>query len=135
MEDKSCKCECKIDDRKFNSNQNLSKDKLQCECKKQICQIDYIWNPSNPLNYNSWKYLASITDDLVITHDKVKDTTKKSNDKETKAVPTNFNRENIICKTQNFYILLVVLLVYTLLVLITIALLKAISICCYLIKY
>ena len=28
----------------------------------------------------------------------------KSNDKETKTVPTNFNEKNITCKTQNFYI-------------------------------
>ena len=113
----------------------MSKDKLQRECKKHICQKDYIWNPSNPLNSNSWKYLASITDDLVITHCEIKDTTKKSNNKETKTVPKNFKRKNIIYKTQHVYILLVVLLVYTSLVLITIALLKAISIYCYLIKY
>ena len=28
----------------------------------------------------------------------------KSNDEETKTVPTNFNEKNITCKTQNFYI-------------------------------
>ena len=50
-------------------------------------------------------------------------TTKKQ-----KTVPTNFNRKNITCKTQNFYILLAFLLI-------TIALLIAVSIYCYLIKY
>ena len=41
---------------------------------------------------------------------------------------TNFNEENVTCKTQNFYILLVFLLL-------TIALLIAVSIYRYLIKY
>ena len=45
--------------------------------------------------------------------------------KETKA---NFNKEKTACKTQNFYILLAFLLI-------TIALLIAVSIYCYLIKY
>ena len=41
---------------------------------------------------------------------------------------TNFNEKNITCKTQNFYILLAFLLI-------TIILLIAVSIHCYLIKY
>ena len=41
---------------------------------------------------------------------------------------TNFNDKNITCKTQNFYILLAFLLI-------TITLLVAVSIYCYLIKY
>ena len=40
----------------------------------------------------------------------------------------NFNEKKAICKTQNFYILLAFLLI-------TIALLIAVSIYCYLIKY
>ena len=47
---------------------------------------------------------------------------------ETKAVPTIFNEKNITYKTQNFYILLAFLLI-------TIALMIALSIYCYLIKY
>ena len=47
----------------------------------------------------------------------------KSNNKE-----RNFNGKNITCKAQNFYILLPFLLI-------TIALLTAVSIYCYLIKY
>ena len=47
---------------------------------------------------------------------------------ETKAVPKNFKEKNITCNTQNFYILLVFFL------LITIAVLIAVSIYCYLIK-
>ena len=41
---------------------------------------------------------------------------------------SNFNEKKVTCKTQNFYILLVFLLI-------TIALLIAVSIYCYLIKY
>ena len=43
-------------------------------------------------------------------------------------VPTNLNENKANCKTQNFYILLAFLLI-------TIALLIAVSIYCYLIKY
>ena len=43
-------------------------------------------------------------------------------------VPTNFNKNKVTCKTQNFYVLLVFLLI-------TIALLIAVSIYCYLIKH
>ena len=49
-------------------------------------------------------------------------------DEETKAIATNFNEKKATCKTQNFYILLVILLF-------TIALLMAYSIYCYLIKH
>ena len=60
-------------------------------------------------------------DNSTITCDEVID----SYDEETK---TNFNEEKAACKTQNVYILLVFLLI-------TIALLIAVSIYCYLIKY
>ena len=62
--------------------------------------------------------------DSVITCDEV----IESFDKEAKAIPTNFNEEKATCKTQIFYILLAFLLI-------TIALLIAVSIYCYLIKY
>ena len=60
--------------------------------------------------------------------DEIRDMQAKSNDKEAKTVPTNYNEKNITCKTQNFYILLTFLLI-------TIVLLIAVSIYCYLIKY
>ena len=47
---------------------------------------------------------------------------------ETKTVTTNFNEKNAICKTKNFYISLAFLLI-------TIVLLIAACIYCYLIKY
>ena len=71
-------------------------------------------------------------DDSVITCDGAiepcdEDTEGKSNDG-TKTIPTNFNEKNITCKAQNLQILLVCLLM-------TIALLIAVRIYCYLIKY
>ena len=62
------------------------------------------------------KYLASIMDDSAIADEIIK------------TVLTNFNEKKATCKMQNFYILLAFLLI-------TIALLKAVSIYCYLIKY
>ena len=47
---------------------------------------------------------------------------------EAKAIPTNFNKKNIICETKNFYILFTFLLI-------SIALLVAVSIYFCLIKY
>ena len=47
---------------------------------------------------------------------------------ETKTIPTNFNEKKAICEMQIVYILLAFLLI-------TIALLIAVSIYCYLIKY
>ena len=49
-------------------------------------------------------------------------------DEKIRTIPTNFNEKNITCKTQSFYILLSFLLI-------TITLLIAVSIYCYLIKY
>ena len=63
-------------------------------------------------------------DDSAITCDKI----IESDDEETKTIPTNFHERKVTCKTQNFYILLVFLLI-------TIVLLIAVSIYCYLIKY
>ena len=56
------------------------------------------------------------------------DEVTESYDEETKAIPTNFNDKKTACKTQNFYLLLAFLLI-------TIALLIAVSMYCYLIKY
>ena len=70
------------------------------------------------------KYLASIMDDSAITFDEV----IESYDEEIKTFPTNFNEKKVICKMQNFYILLAFLLI-------AIPLSIAVSIYCYLIKY
>ena len=70
------------------------------------------------------KYLASIIDDLAIICDEIMETY----DEETKTILSNFKEKKEACKTKNCYILLVFLLV-------TIELLIAINIYCYLIKY
>ena len=61
-------------------------------------------------------------------NDEIIDAEAKSNDQETKTIPTNFNEKNITCKIQSFYILVAFLLI-------TIALLIDVGIYCYLIKY
>ena len=45
-----CKCKCKFDGRKFNSNQERNNDKCRCECKnpkkQYVCKKNDIWNPA-----------------------------------------------------------------------------------------
>ena len=82
---------------------------------KRLCEKDYVWNPTT-CNCENGKYLASIMDK--ITCDKIIGVEE-----------TNFDKkENITCKTQHLYILLAFLLI-------TISLLIAVSIYCYLKKY
>ena len=70
----SCECKCKFDGRKYNSSQKSNNDKCHCECKNPgkhfVCEKDYIWNPATRSCENG-KYLASITDDSVITRDEI----------------------------------------------------------------
>ena len=70
-------------------------------------------------------------DNSVVISDEFIDADAKlspKDDDETKTIPTNFNEKKVTGKTQNFRILLALLLI-------TIALLIAVSIYCYLIKY
>ena len=61
----SCKCKCKFDGRKCNSDQWWNNDKCRCECKKHnICEEDYIWNPATG-NWENGKYLAIIMDKII----------------------------------------------------------------------
>ena len=84
-----------------------------------------VWNPST-CNYENGKYLANIMDDSAIMCDEF--TESYDEDVEAKWYDeTNFNEKKATCHTQNFYNLLVFLLI-------TIALLIAGSIYCYLIK-
>ena len=81
-----CECKCKFNGRKCNSNQKWNNDKCWCQCKKHnLCEKDYIWNPST-CNCKNGKYLANIMDDSVITCDEIIDA-------ETKTVPTNFSKK------------------------------------------
>ena len=63
-------------------------------------------------------------DDLIIMYDEI----TESYDEKIKTIPTSFSEKKVTCKTQNFYILLAFLLI-------TITLLIAVSIYCYLIKH
>ena len=116
----SCECKSEFDGRKCNSDQWSNKDKCPYEYKERhVCEKDYVWNPATCYCENG-KYLANIMDDSAITCDE--DTEAMLYDE------TNFNEKKATCKTQNFYILLAFLLI-------TIALLRAVGIYCYLIKY
>ena len=90
--------------------------------KNVICEKDYILNPST-CSCKNGKYLTNVMDDLEITFDDV----IESYDKETKTILKKFNEKKVICKTPSFYILLAFLLI-------TIVLLIAVSMYCYLIK-
>ena len=84
---KSCKCKWTFGSRKCNSNQKWNNNKCWFKCKnpkKHVCEKDYIWNPAN-CSCKNGKYLASVTDDSVITCDKMIE--------KTKAVTTNFNEK------------------------------------------
>ena len=126
----SCKCKCKFDVRKCYLNQKWNNDKRRCECKRHyIREKDYIWDHAT-CSCKNCKYLASNTDDSVVTCDEIIEVTKTVSAKSTsnKTVPTNFNEKMITCKTKKLYVLLAFLLI-------TIALLIAVSIYCYFIKY
>ena len=65
----SCKCKCKFDGRRCNSEQLWNNNKCWSECKKRhVCEKNYIWNPSTCVCKNR-KYVPSIMDDSVITYD------------------------------------------------------------------
>ena len=85
----SCECKCKLDGRKCNSDNN----KCRCECKKRyVREKDYIWNPATFCCQNC-NYLAGIKNDSTITCDETINEEAKSNNKETKTIPTNFNEK------------------------------------------
>ena len=88
--------------------------------QKTSCEKDYIWNPAKCSCKNS-KYLVSIIENLVIM-------CQELDAVETKTVTKNFNEKHGICKIESFYILLVFLSI-------SIALLIAGGIYCYLTKY
>ena len=88
--------------------------------------VDLRWKTSYKLEESceNGKHLESIMDDSAIICDEI----RESYDEETKTDPKIFNKKKAIYKTQKSYILLVFLLI-------TIVLLIAVSIYCYLIKY
>ena len=91
--DISCKCKCKFDSRKCNSDQKWNNDKCRCECKRHnIFGEDHILNAAT-CSYKDEKYLANIMDDSVITCDEIIDVEAKSYNEETKAIQKNFNEK------------------------------------------
>ena len=66
--------------------------------------------------------------DSAITCDEIIGAEGISNEEETKSIPTNFMEKHVTCKIQNVYVLLAFLLITT-------ALLIAVSIYCFLVKY
>ena len=115
---------------KCNSDQWSNNDKYRCEYKIcHACAKDYIWNPST-CSCENWKYLVSIMACSTVMCGQIIDVEPESNDKgksstkKQKLFLTIFN--DITFKIQN--ILLAFLLI-------TIALLIAVSIYGYLINY
>ena len=88
-----------------------------------MCALKVIfWNPAVKMVVicENGKYLGSIIDDLMNTCEEIIETTK--------TVRTNFNEKQVTCETKHFCILLTFLLA-------TIAILVAVSVYSYLIKY
>ena len=111
----SCECKCKFDGLKCNSDQQWNNNKCRCKFKERhVCEKDCIWNPAT-CSCRNGKYLASIMDDSELVE-------------KTRTIPKNFNEKKAIGKMQNLYVLVSFLLI-------TMALLIAVSIYCYLINY
>ena len=122
--DMSCECKCRFDVTKWNWNQWWNNNKYRCECKKnQVCKKDYVWNPAK-YNCESGKYLASIMHDSTIICNEL----IKLYEEKMKIIPSHSHDKKITCKTQIFYIMLAFLLI-------TVSLLIAVRIYCYMIKY
>ena len=70
----SCKCECKFDGRKCNSNQKWIHSSYWCQYKiskkHHVCKKDNIWNPAT-CSYENGKCSANIIDDSVIRYDEL----------------------------------------------------------------
>ena len=94
----SCKCECKFNGRKSNSNQWWNNDECRCECEKHnICEKDYIWN-SIACRGKNGKYLACIMDNSAIAGDDV----IESCDEETKPFQQILMKKKKLTKGQIF---------------------------------
>ena len=100
-----------------NVNVNLMEEIIIQVNGEIMINID-VWNLAT-CNCKNEKYLASIIDDSVFRCDEIVESYYKE---------TNFNERKATCKTQNLYISVAFLLI-------TIALLIAVSSYCYLIKY
>ena len=82
----SCKCKCKLDGRKCNSNQSGIMVNAGASVKTLYMWKKDILNPAT-CSCENGKYLASTIDNSVITRDKITDA------EETKTVTTIFNEK------------------------------------------
>ena len=113
-----CKFICKFNRCEYNSNQWWNNNKCQCECKKHhVCEKSCIWNPAT-CSCENGKYLASIMDNSAITCNEIVE-------EEIKQLQQILMKEKQFIKQKTLLAFL----------LIRIALLTAVSIYCYLVKY
>ena len=98
----SCKCKCKVDGRKCNSDQWWNNNKCQCECKN-VCEDDHILKPAKCSCING-KYLATVMDDSAITWGENINAKAKLYDEKTKNVAKKFNdkKKNVKYKISIF---------------------------------
>ena len=78
--------------KKCNSDQWWNKNTCWWVSKTSCMWKYYIWNPATCRCKNG-KYLASIMDDPEVMCDEFINAEAKSNNEETKTVPTNFNEK------------------------------------------
>ena len=104
-----CKGKCKFDGRNCNSNQRQNNDECLCECKylkeHYVCEKNYIWNLAT-CSCKNGKYLASITDDLIITCDEIEDTVTKSYNEATRSTSTEIVLKQKCC---NQFIIIIII--------------------------
>ena len=67
----SCKCKCRFDGGKCNSDEWWNNNKCWCECKNcHVCEKDYVLNLAT-CSCENGKYLASTMDNSAIMCDEV----------------------------------------------------------------
>ena len=85
-------------EKKCNSDQWWNNNKCWCEFKKRhACKKDCACILLHVV-VNMENYLETITDNSLIMCDEIIDAETELNDKETKVIPTNFNKKSITCK-------------------------------------
>ena len=65
----SCKCKCKFNSKKCNSNQKWNNNKCRCVCKnpkEHHCKKNYFWNPAT-CSCKNGKYARNISDSVDIS--------------------------------------------------------------------
>ena len=96
-ESKSCECNRKFDDKRYNSNQIQNINKCGFECKvvrKNVCKKGYA-SKAAKCTFKNGKYLSIIINGSVIMHDKITETGKPNLTKTApaKSTPIDFNKK------------------------------------------